>query len=93
MTKTKPNAPCVCGSGKKYKKCCKTKIQTQQLKPAASAPLSDTEAAVAAVAAGSTGQPQQRGSKNTTSAKTVRSGGGGMGARVRSHTSGGNSCR
>ena len=28
--KPKPNAPCPCGSGNKYKKCCETKLQQVQ---------------------------------------------------------------
>ena len=30
MTKTKPNAPCPCGSKKKFKRCCKSSTRTAQ---------------------------------------------------------------
>ena len=89
MTKTKPNASCPCGSTKKYKKCCKAKDLTTALKVAGSAPLAAVDLVTAAALVGNEKQKQ----KGTASGKAVRSGGGGSGARVRSHTSGGNSSR
>jgi len=46
MSKVKRNAPCPCGSGKKYKKCCMAKETAEPLetqKPAARAVFTDTE--------------------------------------------------
>jgi uncharacterized protein YecA (UPF0149 family) len=94
--KMKPNAKCHCNSGKKYKKCCRS-IDLKKLKNQTHVATQAELVAQAAVAdpADPTTMNSKKGggTKNTASTKAVRSGGGGMGARVRSHTSGGNSSR
>ena len=94
-TKVKPNAACPCGSGKKYKKCCRVKNMREQAKVATPAPLTPADVLANAVASG---EPETtkggKGIKNkASSTKSGGKGSGAHGASVRSHTSAGNSSR